>query len=125
VLLMSKKSPLIGGYLLGLLVVLGLVLAPFLPVLARPFFGWLGSVVAGWARGDAPVWWVVFVVVLLLPWVTPPLGALWRRVRRGGRQAGARPAVPPAKADPVVLATPATVPAPNAAAPEPVPERSS
>ncbi|MFJ9781395.1 patatin-like protein [Amycolatopsis sp. NPDC101161] len=125
VLLMSKKSPLIGAYLLGLLVVLGLVLAPFLPVLARPFFGWLGSVVAGWARGDAPVWWVVFVVVLLLPWVTPPLGALWRRVRRAGAQAGARPAVPSAKAETVVLAAPATVPAPDAAAPEPVPERSS
>jgi predicted acylesterase/phospholipase RssA len=85
VLLMSKKSPLVWGYVLGLLVLLGLLLAPFLPVLAHPFFGWLGSVVAGWGRGDAPVWWVVFVVVLLLPWAVPPLGALWRRVARDRR----------------------------------------
>ncbi|SEF29698.1 patatin-related protein [Amycolatopsis pretoriensis] len=123
VLLMSKKSPLVFAYLLALLAVLGLLLAPFLPVLARPFFGWLGSVVAGWGRGDAPVWWVVFVVVLLLPWVVPPLGTLWRWARPGDR----RPAVPVggAKAEPVVLATPATVTAPDAtaAAPEPAPER--
>ena len=122
VLLMAKKSPLAWLYVLGLLAVLGLVLAPFLPVLARPFFGWLGSVVAGWGRGDAPVWWVVFVVVLLLPWVVPPLGALWRRVRRGERRAelsSGEPARAVPKAEPVVLATPATVAVPDAPAPDP------
>ncbi|MCR6484381.1 patatin-like protein [Amycolatopsis sp. OK19-0408] len=121
VLLMSKKSPLVFAYLLALLAVLGLLLAPFLPVLAKPFFGWLGSVVAGWGRGDAPVWWVVVVVVLLLPWVVPPLGALWRRVRRGDRRANSRPAVP-SRGKPVTLATSASVPGPDAAVEKPAAE---
>jgi hypothetical protein len=136
VLLMSKKSPLLVLYLLGLLVVLGLVLAPFLPVLAQPFFGWLGSVVDGWGRGDAPIAWVVFVAVLLLPWVVPPMGTLWRRIRPGDRPAGERPAKPeepsarPAgreeqakTAAAVVLTAPASVALPDtgpaAQAPEP------
>ena len=126
VLLMSKKSPLLLLYLAGLLVVLGLVLAPFLPVLARPFFGWLGSVVAGWSRGDAPVAWVVFVAVLLLPWLVPPLGALWRRVRPGDRAAKpAEPATAVPKGDTIVLGVSATasVPDTGTTAPGPAAER--
>ena len=126
VLLMSKKSPLLLLYLAGLLVVLGLVLAPFLPVLARPFFGWLGSVVAGWSLGDAPVAWVVFVAVLLLPWLVPPLGALWRRVRPGDRAAKpAEPATAVPKGDTIVLGVSATasVPDTGTTAPGPAAER--
>ncbi|WP_103335698.1 patatin-like protein [Amycolatopsis sp. CA-126428] len=136
VLLMAKKTPLVLLYLVGLLAVLGLVLAPFLPVLAEPFFGWLRSVVDGWGHGDRAVAWVIFVAVLLLPWVVPPLAALWRHIRPGDRPAAptapAKPEAPakPAPAAEVVLTVPASVTLPDTgpAAPDtgpaaPAPER--
>ncbi|HEY3467694.1 MAG TPA: patatin-like protein [Amycolatopsis sp.] len=67
---------------LGVLVVAALLLAAFLPPLARPFFGWLGGVVAGWQRGEHAVWWLVVSGLLILPAVVMPAGALWRRLRR-------------------------------------------
>jgi hypothetical protein len=64
---------------LGVLVVAALLLAAFLPPIARPFFGWLGNVVAGWRRGDGAVWWLVVSGLLILPAVVMPVNA----VRRG------------------------------------------
>ncbi|GHG16421.1 MULTISPECIES: patatin-like protein [Amycolatopsis] len=129
VLLMAKKSPLVLLYLLGLLVVLGLVLAPFLPVLAEPFFGWLRSVVDGWRRGDRAVAWVVFVAVLLLPWVVPPLAALWRHIRPGDRpaalEAPAETGESAKTAPAVVLTAPASVTLPDTGPAAPAHERSS
>ncbi|HKN51036.1 MAG TPA: hypothetical protein VJX66_00980, partial [Amycolatopsis sp.] len=68
--------------LLGVLVVAALLFAAFLPPIAGPFFGWLGDVVAGWRRGEAPVWWLVVASLLVLPAVATPIGAVWRRIRR-------------------------------------------
>jgi hypothetical protein len=67
--------------LLGVLVVAALLFAAFLPPLAHPLFGWLGDVVAGWRRGEAPVWWLAVVLLLLLPALWTPVAA-WRRRRR-------------------------------------------
>jgi patatin-related protein len=67
--------------LLGVLVVAALLFAAFLPPIAHPLFGWLGDVVAGWRRGEAPVWWLAVVLLLLLPALWTPVAA-WRRRRR-------------------------------------------
>ncbi|KDN20449.1 patatin-like protein [Amycolatopsis rifamycinica] len=75
---------------LGTLVVAALLLAAFLPPLARPFFGWLGDVVAGWRRGEGAVWWLVVAGLLILPAVVTPVSALWRRL--GHRRARTRAA---------------------------------
>ncbi|MFJ1766674.1 patatin-like protein [Amycolatopsis sp. NPDC088138] len=66
---------------LGALAVVALLLAAFLPPIARPFFGWLGNVVAGWRRGDGAVWWLVVSGLLILPAVVMPVNAVWRRLR--------------------------------------------
>jgi uncharacterized protein DUF3376/patatin-like phospholipase len=66
---------------LGVLVVAALLLAAFLPPIARPFFGWLGNVVAGWRRGDGAVWWLVVSGLLILPAVVMPLSGIRRRLR--------------------------------------------
>ncbi|GAA3555894.1 patatin-like protein [Amycolatopsis ultiminotia] len=71
---------------LAVLVVAALLFAAFLPPLAHPLFGWLGSVVAGWRRGEAPLWWLVVVLLLLLPAVWTPVGALVGRIRPGRRR---------------------------------------
>ncbi|MEU4666416.1 patatin-like protein [Amycolatopsis sp. NPDC023774] len=68
--------------LLCVLVVVALLFAAFLPPLAQPLFGWLGTVVAGWRRGEAPVWWLLVVLLLVLPAVWTPLAVLRRRTRR-------------------------------------------
>ncbi len=65
---------------LGALVVAALLLAAFLPPLARPFFGWLGAVVAGWRRGEGAVWWLAVSGLLILPAVVMPVSALRRRI---------------------------------------------
>ncbi|WP_206785331.1 patatin-like protein [Amycolatopsis sp. MtRt-6] len=75
---------------LGTLVVAALLLAAFLPPLARPFFGWLGDVVAGWRRGEGAVWWLVVSGLLILPAVVTPVNSLVRRL--GHRRARAREA---------------------------------
>ncbi|WP_103335699.1 DUF3376 domain-containing protein [Amycolatopsis sp. CA-126428] len=67
---------------LFMLAVTALLLAAFLPLLRQPFFGWLGNVVAGWQRGDAPVWWLVVSGVLVLPAVGLPARKIWRRLWR-------------------------------------------
>ncbi|MEV0071673.1 patatin-like protein [Amycolatopsis sp. NPDC050768] len=67
--------------LLCVLVVAALLFAAFLPPLAQPLFGWLGTVVAGWRRGEAPVWWLLVVLLLVLPAVWTPIAALRRRTR--------------------------------------------
>jgi len=67
---------------LGVLVVATLLFAAFLPPVADPLFGWLGGVVAGWRRGEAPLWWLVVAALLVLPAVSTPLAAAWRRIRR-------------------------------------------
>ncbi|MGW5724350.1 patatin-like protein [Amycolatopsis sp. NPDC003865] len=66
---------------LGVLVVAALLLASFLPPVAGPFFGWLGSVVAGWRRGEGAVWWLVVSGLLILPAVVMPLSGIRRRIR--------------------------------------------
>jgi len=66
---------------LGALVVAALLLAAFLPPLARPFFGWLGDVVAGWRRGEGAVWWLAVSGLLILPAVVMPVSGAWRRLR--------------------------------------------
>lgn len=71
--------------LLCVLVVAALLFAAFLPPLAQPLFGWLGTVVAGWRRGEAPVWWLLVVLLLVLPAIWTPIAALRRRTRRGPR----------------------------------------
>ncbi|WP_409494888.1 patatin-like protein [Amycolatopsis sp. cmx-11-12] len=68
---------------LGVLAGAGLLFAAFLPPVRDPLFGWLGDVVAGWRRGEAPVWWLVVCLLVLLPAVWTPLGAVFRR--RGRR----------------------------------------
>ncbi|WP_410637050.1 patatin-like protein [Amycolatopsis sp. lyj-346] len=75
---------------LGALVVAALLLAAFLPPLARPFFGWLGDVVAGWRRGEGAVWWLLVAGLLVLPAVVTPVSALRRRL--GHRRARNREA---------------------------------
>ncbi|WP_410593143.1 patatin-like protein [Amycolatopsis sp. lyj-23] len=75
---------------LGTLVVAALLFAAFLPPLARPFFGWLGGVVAGWRRGEGAVWWLVVSGLLVLPAVVTPVRALLRRL--GHRRARSREA---------------------------------
>ncbi|MDS0133501.1 MULTISPECIES: patatin-like protein [unclassified Amycolatopsis] len=75
---------------LGALVVAALLLAAFLPPLARPFFGWLGDVVAGWRRGEGAVWWLLVSGLLILPAVVTPVSALLRRL--GHRRARNREA---------------------------------
>ncbi len=60
----------------------GLLFAGFLPPVRDPLFGWLGDVVAGWRRGEAPVWWLAVCLLLLLPAVWTPVGAAWRKIRR-------------------------------------------
>ncbi|RSD19377.1 patatin-like protein [Amycolatopsis eburnea] len=70
---------------LGVLVVAALLLAAFLPPLAQPFFGWLGSVVAGWRRGDGAVWWLAVSGLLVLPAVVMPVSAIARGVRNRKR----------------------------------------
>ncbi|MET7991332.1 patatin-like protein [Amycolatopsis sp. NPDC005232] len=67
--------------LLCVLVVAALLFAAFLPPLAQPLFGWLGTVVAGWRRSEAPVWWLLVVLLLVLPAVWTPIAALRRRTR--------------------------------------------
>ncbi|MBB4687897.1 patatin-like protein [Amycolatopsis jiangsuensis] len=71
---------------LAVLVVAALLFAAFLPPLAQPLFGWLGSVVEGWRRGQAPLWWLVVVLLLVLPAAWTPLAALGRRIRPGRRR---------------------------------------
>ncbi|MEU5261807.1 patatin-like protein [Amycolatopsis sp. NPDC021455] len=66
---------------LGLVVVAALLSAAFLPPLAQPFFGWLGSVVAGWRRGEGAVWWLVVSGLLILPAMVMPVSGIWRRTR--------------------------------------------
>ncbi|MGW4060120.1 patatin-like protein [Amycolatopsis sp. NPDC004747] len=78
------------GTALGALVVAALLLAAFVPPLARPFFGWLGDVVAGWRRGEGAVWWLVVSGLLILPAVVMPLSAIGRRL--GHRRARSRTA---------------------------------
>ncbi|GLY35558.1 hypothetical protein Amsp01_015820 [Amycolatopsis sp. NBRC 101858] len=70
---------------LGVLVVAALLLAAFLPPIAQPFFGWLGSVVAGWRRGEGAVWWLVVSGLLILPAVVMPVSGAWRRLRHRRR----------------------------------------
>ncbi|UOZ08214.1 patatin-like protein [Amycolatopsis sp. WQ 127309] len=70
---------------LGALAVAALLLAAFLPPIARPFFGWLGNVVAGWRRGDGAVWWLVVSGLLILPAVVMPVSGAWRRLRHRRR----------------------------------------
>ncbi len=67
---------------LAVLVVAAFLFAAFLPPIANPFFGWLGTVVAGWRRGEAPVWWLVVAAFLVLPALTTPVLAVVRRFRR-------------------------------------------
>ncbi|WP_410648095.1 patatin-like protein [Amycolatopsis sp. cmx-4-54] len=67
---------------LGVLVVAALLFAAFLPPVRDPLFGWLGGVVAGWRRGEAPVWWLVVCLLLVLPAIWTPLGSLAGRKRR-------------------------------------------
>jgi hypothetical protein len=67
---------------LGVLVVAGLLFAAFLPPIRDPLFGWLGDVVAGWRRGEAPLWWLVVSLLVLLPAISTPLSAVFRRGRR-------------------------------------------
>ncbi len=64
---------------LAVLVGAGLLFAAFLPPVRDPLFGWLGGVVAGWRRGEAPVWWLVVCLLILLPAVWTPLGSVFRR----------------------------------------------
>ncbi|WP_370542268.1 DUF3376 domain-containing protein [Amycolatopsis sp. FDAARGOS 1241] len=78
--------------LLCVLVVLALLFAAFLPVLAVPLFGWLGTLVAGWQHGEAPVWWLLVVLLLVLPAVWSPFAALRRR-NRSRRPAARRSSV--------------------------------
>ncbi|SDX07887.1 patatin-related protein [Amycolatopsis xylanica] len=59
-----------------------LLFAGFIPPIREPLFGWLGSVMAAFGRGEAAVWWLVVVALLILPVVVTPAGALWRRLRR-------------------------------------------
>jgi len=66
---------------LAVLVVATLLFAAFLPPVADPFFGWLGDVVAGWRRGEAPLWWLVVAALLVLPAVSTPIASAWRRIR--------------------------------------------
>ncbi|PKV93668.1 patatin-related protein [Amycolatopsis echigonensis] len=70
---------------LGVLVVAALLFAAFLPPIAQPLFGWLGTVVDGWRRGQAPLWWLAVVALLLLPAVWTPLSGLGRRGRKKRR----------------------------------------
>ncbi|MEU3622729.1 hypothetical protein BS329_10000 [Amycolatopsis coloradensis] len=67
---------------LGVLAGAGLLFAAFLPPVRDPLFGWLGDVVAGWRRGEAPVWWLIVCLLILLPAVWTPLGSVFRRRRR-------------------------------------------
>ncbi|MFI5608329.1 patatin-like protein [Amycolatopsis sp. NPDC051903] len=67
--------------LLCVLVALALLFAAFLPVLAVPLFGLLGTLVTGWQHGEAPVWWLLVVLLLVLPAVWTPVAALRRRNR--------------------------------------------
>ncbi|WP_326566634.1 patatin-like protein [Amycolatopsis rhabdoformis] len=76
--------------LLCVLVVAALLFAAFLPPLAQPLFGWLGAVVAGWRRGEAPVWWLLVVLLLVLPAFWTPLAALRRRTRRADHTRSSR-----------------------------------
>lgn len=79
---------------LGALLVAALLLAAFLPPLARPFFGWLGDVVAGWRRGEGAVWWLVVSGLLILPAAVMPVNALARRLgARRTRAANAKSVV--------------------------------
>ncbi|OXM46926.1 patatin-like protein [Amycolatopsis alba] len=64
---------------LGVLVGAALLFAAFLPPIRDPLFGWLGGVVAGWRRGEAPVWWLVVCLLFLLPAIWTPLGSVFRR----------------------------------------------
>ncbi|MET9261443.1 patatin-like protein [Amycolatopsis sp. NPDC004079] len=70
---------------LGVLVIAALLFAAFLPPIAQPLFGWLGAVVDGWRRGQAPLWWLAVVALLLLPAVWTPLSGLGRRGRKKRR----------------------------------------
>ncbi|WP_370933718.1 patatin-like protein [Amycolatopsis sp. cg13] len=70
---------------LGVLVIAALLFAAFLPPIAQPLFGWLGTVVDGWRRGQAPLWWLAVVALLLLPAVWTPLSGLGRKKRRRSR----------------------------------------
>ncbi len=67
---------------LAVLVGAGLLFAAFLPPVRDPLFGRLGDVVAGWRRGEAPVWWLVVCLLILLPAVWTPLGSVFRRRHR-------------------------------------------
>jgi patatin-related protein len=78
-LLTTGRSPRRLFAALGALVVAALLLAAFLPPLARPFFGWLGAVVAGWRRGEGAVWWLVVSGLLILPAVVMPVTGFLRR----------------------------------------------
>jgi hypothetical protein len=71
--------------ILGVLVVTAVLLAAFLPPIARPFFGWLGAVVAGWRRGEGAVWWLAVSGLLILPAVVMPVSGAWRRLRHRHR----------------------------------------
>ncbi|MGW7532954.1 patatin-like protein [Amycolatopsis sp. NPDC054798] len=74
---------------LGVLVIAALLFAAFLPPIAQPLFGWLGTVVDGWRRGQAPLWWLAVVALLLLPAVWTPLSELGRRRRKKRRRSRA------------------------------------
>ncbi|MEA5359083.1 patatin-like protein [Amycolatopsis sp., V23-08] len=75
------RAPRRAFTVLGALAVVALLLAAFLPPLARPFFGWLGDVVAGWRRGEGAVWWLVVSGLLVLPAVVMPVNAVWRALK--------------------------------------------
>ncbi|WP_406638997.1 DUF3376 domain-containing protein [Amycolatopsis sp. WGS_07] len=70
---------------LGVLAIAALLFAAFLPPIAQPLFGWLGTVVDGWRRGQAPLWWLAVVALLLLPAVWTPLSGIGRRGRKKRR----------------------------------------
>ncbi|WET78931.1 patatin-like protein [Amycolatopsis sp. QT-25] len=67
---------------LGVLVGAALLFAAFLPPVREPLFGRLGDVVAGWRRGEAPVWWLAVCLLLVLPAVWTPLGSFFRGLAR-------------------------------------------
>ncbi|WP_020664376.1 patatin-like protein [Amycolatopsis benzoatilytica] len=71
---------------LAVLMLAALLFAAFLPPVAKPLFGWLGDLVAGWRRGEAPLWWLAVVALLILPAVWTPVASIGRGLRRGRKR---------------------------------------